>query len=137
MPTFHTLPVTYTLQLAFLVRGCFGQKWSWGRFSPRTSVSPANLHSICYSTIIFTISRGCHIWPGGAAVPIASKTRIKKKKKQRCLQLVSVAFTVLMFVAGPYPWTFPFSSRSGGRLGVQKELVVDASILLWKVATNL
>jgi hypothetical protein len=24
-----------------------GQKWRWGRFSPRTSVSPANLHSIC------------------------------------------------------------------------------------------
>jgi hypothetical protein len=23
-----------------------GQKWRWGRFSPRTSVSPANLHSI-------------------------------------------------------------------------------------------
>jgi hypothetical protein len=26
---------------------CDGQKWRWGRFSPRTSVSPANLHSIC------------------------------------------------------------------------------------------
>jgi hypothetical protein len=33
-----------------------GQKWRWGRFSPRTSVSPANLNSICFSTIIFTIT---------------------------------------------------------------------------------
>jgi hypothetical protein len=32
---------------------CDGQKWRWGRFSPRTSVSPPNLHSICFSTIIF------------------------------------------------------------------------------------
>jgi hypothetical protein len=42
-------------------------------FSPRTSVFPANLHSICFSTIIFTITRG--------AVPIASQSRIKKKLK--------------------------------------------------------
>jgi hypothetical protein len=42
-------------------------------FSPRTSVSPsAYLHSICFSTIIFTITRGWHNRPGVAAVPIAS-----------------------------------------------------------------
>jgi hypothetical protein len=35
-----------------------------------------NLHSICFSTIIFTITRGCHNRPGLAAVPIASQTRI-------------------------------------------------------------
>jgi hypothetical protein len=46
-----------------------------GRFSLRTSVSPANLHSIC-STIIFTITRGWHNRLGVAAVPIASQTRI-------------------------------------------------------------
>jgi hypothetical protein len=39
---------------------CDGQKWRWGMFSPRTLVSPANLHSICFSTIIFTITRGWH-----------------------------------------------------------------------------
>jgi hypothetical protein len=39
---------------------CDGQKWRWRRFSPRTAVSPANLHSICFSTIIFTITRGWH-----------------------------------------------------------------------------
>jgi hypothetical protein len=57
---------------------CDGQKWRWGRFSPRTSVSLANLHSICFSTIIFTITRGWHNRPGVAAVPTASQTRIKK-----------------------------------------------------------
>jgi hypothetical protein len=58
---------------------CDGQKWRWGRFSPRlTSVSPANLHSICFSTIIFTNTRGWHNRPGVAAVPIASQTRLKK-----------------------------------------------------------
>jgi hypothetical protein len=47
--------------------------------SPRTSVSPVNLHSICFSTIIFTITRGWHNRPGVAAVLIASQTRINKK----------------------------------------------------------
>jgi hypothetical protein len=59
---------------------CDGQKWRWGRFPPRTSVSPANLHSICFFTIIFTITRGWHNRPGVGAVPIASQTRIKKSK---------------------------------------------------------
>jgi hypothetical protein len=54
---------------------CDGQKWRWGRFSPRTSVSPINLHSICFSTIIFIITRGWHNRPGVAAVPIASQTK--------------------------------------------------------------
>jgi hypothetical protein len=34
---------------------------------------------ICFSTIIFTITRGWHNRPGVAAVPIASQTRIKKE----------------------------------------------------------
>jgi hypothetical protein len=42
---------------------------------PRTSVSPANLYSICFSTIIFTITRGWHNRPEVAAVPIASQTK--------------------------------------------------------------
>jgi hypothetical protein len=51
-------------------------KVALGRFSPRrTSVSPAYLHSICFSTIIFTITRGWHNRPGVAAVPIASQTK--------------------------------------------------------------
>jgi hypothetical protein len=38
-------------------------------------ISPANLHSICFSTFIFTITRGWHNRPGVAAVPIASQTK--------------------------------------------------------------
>jgi hypothetical protein len=49
---------------------------SWGTFSPRTSVSLANLHSICSSTIIFTITRGWHNRSGVAAVLLASQSRI-------------------------------------------------------------
>jgi hypothetical protein len=40
---------------------------------------PANLHFICFSTIIFTITRGWHNRPGVATVPIASQTNLKKK----------------------------------------------------------
>jgi hypothetical protein len=54
---------------------CDGQKWRWSRFSPRTSVSRANLHSTCFSTIIFTITWGWHNRPGVAAVPMASQTK--------------------------------------------------------------
>jgi hypothetical protein len=36
---------------------------------------PCQLHSICFSTIIFTITRGWHNRPGVAAVPIASHTK--------------------------------------------------------------
>jgi hypothetical protein len=57
------------------VEFCDGQKWRWGRFSPRTSVFPANPHSTCLSTIIFTITRGWHNRPRVAAVPIASQTK--------------------------------------------------------------
>jgi hypothetical protein len=33
---------------------CDGQKWHWGRFSPSTSVSPANSHSTdCSTSIIY------------------------------------------------------------------------------------
>jgi hypothetical protein len=59
-----------------------GQKWRWGRFSPRTSVSPANLHSIYFSIIIFIIIGGWQNRPGVAAVPIASQSKIKLQKRQ-------------------------------------------------------
>jgi hypothetical protein len=41
-------------------------------------VSPANLHSICFSTIIFTITQGWYNRPEVAAVPIASQTNQRK-----------------------------------------------------------
>jgi hypothetical protein len=34
------------------------RKWRWGRFSPSTSVSPANLHSTNFSTISITYHLG-------------------------------------------------------------------------------
>jgi hypothetical protein len=46
-------------------------------------VSPANLHFICFSTIIFSITRGWHNRPGVAAVPIASQTKGKKETYAR------------------------------------------------------
>jgi hypothetical protein len=70
---------TGSVHVGFLDR----QKWRWGRFSPRTSVSPANLHSIYFSTMIFIITRGWNNRPGVAAVPIASQSRIKKKLGER------------------------------------------------------
>jgi hypothetical protein len=36
---------------------------------------PVNLHSICFFTIIFTITRGWQNRPGVAAMPIASQTK--------------------------------------------------------------
>jgi hypothetical protein len=39
-----------------------------------------NLHSICFSTIIFTITRGWHNKPRVAAVLIASKPNNNNKK---------------------------------------------------------
>jgi hypothetical protein len=33
-------------------------KWRWGRFSPNTSVSPANLYSANFSTITITYHPG-------------------------------------------------------------------------------
>jgi hypothetical protein len=60
---------------------CDGQTWRWGSFSPRTSVSPTTLHSICFSTIIFTITRGWHNRSGMAAVSIAPQTKLKKKAR--------------------------------------------------------
>jgi hypothetical protein len=49
-------------------------KWRWCRFyfSEYFGFLSGNLHSICFSAIIFTITRGWHNRPGVAAVPIAS-----------------------------------------------------------------
>jgi hypothetical protein len=41
-------------------------------------VSPADLHSICFSTIIFTITRGWHDRPGVAAVHKPNSNNNKK-----------------------------------------------------------
>jgi hypothetical protein len=38
--------------------GLWWTKWRWGRFSPSTSVSPANLYSPNFSTITITYHQG-------------------------------------------------------------------------------
>jgi hypothetical protein len=48
-------------------------------FLRKLSVSLANIHSIYFSTIIFTITRGWHNRPGVAAVPIVSQTKNNKR----------------------------------------------------------
>jgi hypothetical protein len=44
-------------------------------FSENFAASPANLHSICFSTNIFTVTRGWYNRTGVAALPIASQTK--------------------------------------------------------------
>jgi hypothetical protein len=58
---------------------CDGERWRWCRFSPRTAVSPAKLYSICFSTIIFTITRG---WHNRARVIYSLTNQIKKNSYQ-------------------------------------------------------
>jgi hypothetical protein len=56
-------------------------KWHWGRFSPSTSVSPANLHSTNFSTITLIYHLGLYNRPEVAAVPgDVSPTPLNKKK---------------------------------------------------------
>jgi hypothetical protein len=89
---------------------CDGQKWRWDRFSPRTSVSLASLHSICFSTIIFTITRGWHNRPGVAAVPVASQTKLKQS-----------VYTVVF-------WDINFSKESSASI-FRAELIVAVCVM--------
>jgi hypothetical protein len=61
--------------------GLWWTKWHWGRFSPSTSVSPAN-HSTNFS--IFIITRGWHNRPTGGRSPewiqLDSTAQYTKKK---------------------------------------------------------
>jgi hypothetical protein len=50
--------------------------------------SLANLDSMCYSTIIFTITRGWDNRPGVAAVPISSQTKKEREREREKLLLV-------------------------------------------------
>jgi hypothetical protein len=55
-------------------------KWRWGRFSPGTSVSPANFHSTNSSTITLIYHLGLYNRPEVAVVPDhVSPTPLKKK----------------------------------------------------------
>jgi hypothetical protein len=71
------------------------RKWVWGRFSPSTSVSPANLHSTKFSIIIITRGRYNRPFSGrraewtqcGLQPPLCE---LKKKKRQE--DFMSIAF---------------------------------------------
>jgi hypothetical protein len=55
-------------------------KWRWGRFSPSTSVSPANLYSANLSTITITYDPGL-VQQANSGLSTQSLTpQIKKKK---------------------------------------------------------
>jgi hypothetical protein len=58
---------------------CLAAKWRWGRVSPSTSVSPANLYSTNFSTITITYHPGLVQRPVVAAVPKSPTAQIKKK----------------------------------------------------------
>jgi hypothetical protein len=63
-------------------------------------VFPANLHSICFSTIIFTITRGWHNRPGVAAVPKASQKKKSRKSEQSFVseyRVYSVSIDTIFF----------------------------------------
>jgi hypothetical protein len=57
-------------------------KWCWGRFSPSTSFSPANLHSTDCSTVTTIYHLGLYNRPVVAAVPSGlSLIPLRRKKK--------------------------------------------------------
>jgi hypothetical protein len=58
-------------------------KWRWGRFSPSTSVSPANLHSTNCSTITLIYHLGLYNRPEVAVVPGDVSPTPHKKKPSR------------------------------------------------------
>jgi hypothetical protein len=65
-------------------------KWRWGRFSPSTSVSPANLHSTNFSIILITIGTIGHSVadvPRGPSLDSPSTMQIKKKRYKVNLSL--------------------------------------------------
>jgi hypothetical protein len=65
---------------------CGGQNWRWGRFSPSSSVSPANLHSTNCSTITLIYHLGLYNRPEVAAIPgDVSPTPQKKKRLSQSL----------------------------------------------------
>jgi hypothetical protein len=61
---------------------CDGQKWRWGRFSPRTSVSPAYLHSTNFSTVTITYHPGLVQLDSSGRSTRSPAAQIKKKKKK-------------------------------------------------------
>jgi hypothetical protein len=57
------------------------------RFSPSTSISPANLHSTNFSTITITYHPGQYSRPVMAAVPNVAPHKLKKKWVHKMLEI--------------------------------------------------
>jgi hypothetical protein len=77
-------------------------KWRWGRFSPSTSVSPANLYSTNLSTITITYHPGLVQWASSGR-SIKSSTPLIKKKIQAGRSQVRVPKRSLDFFNWPNP----------------------------------
>jgi hypothetical protein len=56
-------------------------KWRWGRFTPSTSVSPANLHFTNFSTITITYHPELVHYASGGHSTQSPTAQIKKKIK--------------------------------------------------------
>jgi hypothetical protein len=84
---------------------------------------PANQHSICFSTIIFTITRCWHNRPGVAAVPVASQNQIIIKKYLDILKLPNpssrtMALGVYWVSNRNEYWESSWGLKGGRRVGV-------------------
>jgi hypothetical protein len=91
------------------------KKWGWDRFSPRTSVSPANLHSICFSTIIFTITRGWHNRPGRSGRSANSLTNQIIKK-------LIIIIIIIIIIIEAWSWKYE-TSECPSTVRVHKEFI--------------
>jgi hypothetical protein len=57
-PLFQFRNLFYTVATGLVMWNLWWTKWRWGRFSPSSSVSLANLHSTNFSTITITYHMG-------------------------------------------------------------------------------
>jgi hypothetical protein len=71
-------------------------KWRWGRFSPNTSVPPANLHFTNFSQSPSPIIRGWYNRAIVAAVPKVPPYKLKKKKPLELWRGPSLELYLLM-----------------------------------------
>jgi hypothetical protein len=82
-------------------------KWHWGRFSQRTSVSPANPHSTDCSIIII---RGWYNRPEVADVPSGLSLTPARETKKTCLNVMPLKIARSSIFSVPYLPLEPFTS---------------------------
>jgi hypothetical protein len=64
-------------------------KWRWGRFSPSTTGSPANLHTTNFSTITITYHPGLVQYANSGRSTQSPTAQIKKKKENYGLDIIN------------------------------------------------